>query len=184
MSYDATTEIFMNVIKCVFVLIMNRNLFKSLAVAGYVLLCASILMIQPVGVQARETANPNGSPNEFMFLLKTRLNLSDDQETKIKPIIEDSFQKRSEIVSNNSHDRKTMRGQLQELRWSTDMQIGKILTEEQMHEYRKLRQEQKDKAESNDGSHGRNIRYGGVAAHDGLRARVIITIAEFYEGTL
>jgi hypothetical protein len=76
MSYDSITEISMTAIRCVVVLIVNRNLQKSLAVAGYVLLCAGILMIQPMGVQASEMSNPNTSPSEFMSLFKNALNLA------------------------------------------------------------------------------------------------------------
>lgn len=47
-----------------------------------------------------------------------------------------------------------MKGQLQELQWSTDMQIGKILTEEQKKEYQKLREE---KSAENSETHGRGF---------------------------
>jgi len=162
MSSDPITEISTAILRCVMVVIVNRSFLKSLALAGYVLLCATIFMMQPIGVQARDVSNMNASPDEVVSQLKSRLNLTEEQEAKMRPIIEESIQKRREIVKNSSQDRKTVRSQLQELRWSTDMQIGKILTGAQMKEYQKLREEQSEKAENNDTQHGRRSRYGGL----------------------
>jgi len=162
MGTDPITDISMAAIRCVMVVIVNRNVLKSLAFAAYVLLCTMIFVIQPLGARASDVSGAKASPEEFMSQLKMRLNLSEDQEAKINPIIEESIQKRREIVKNSSQDRKTVRNQLQELRWSTDMQIGKILTEAQMKEYQELREEQHEKVENNDIQHGRKSRYGGL----------------------
>ncbi|MGD0886400.1 MAG: hypothetical protein ABSA46_16280 [Thermodesulfovibrionales bacterium] len=48
----------------------------------------------------------------------------------MRPIVEESLQKRREIVRNGSEVKEALKGRLQEFRWSTDMRIGKILTEE------------------------------------------------------
>jgi len=155
------SDIVMATIRCVMAVIANRSYLKFLALSGYVLFCAMIFMTQPIGAQARDISNINASPDEVMSRLKTRLSLTEEQEAKMRPIIEGSIEKRREIVKNSSDDRKAVKSQLQELKWSTDMQIGKILTEEQMKEYQKLREEQTEKAENNETHSGRKSRGGG-----------------------
>ncbi|MFI5295264.1 MAG: hypothetical protein ACHQ0Y_09600 [Thermodesulfovibrionales bacterium] len=82
---------------------------------------------------------------------------------KVQPIIDESFKKRSEILKNGGQDGKSEKNALQELRWSTDMQIGRILTEEQMKEYQKLREEESEKkTQRSDMQPGRGSRTGGM----------------------
>jgi Spy/CpxP family protein refolding chaperone len=162
MSSDPMSDILMATIRCVIAVIVNRSYLKFLAFSGYVLFCAMIFMMQPVGVHARDISNMNPSPDKVMSQLKTRLNLTEEQEAKMRLIIEESIRKRQEIVRNSSEDRRAVKSQLQELRWSTDMQIGRILTEEQMKEYQKLRKEQSEKSENNETQSGRKSRSGGL----------------------
>jgi Spy/CpxP family protein refolding chaperone len=162
MNSDPKIDILITAIRCVMAVIVNRSQLKFLAFSFYLLFCVMIFMMQPIGVQARDISNMNASPDEAMSQLKSRLNLTQEQEAKMRPIIEESIQKRHEIVRNGPEDRKAVKSQLQELRWSTDMQIGKVLTEAQMKEYQKLLEEQKEKAENNDTQHGRKSRYGGL----------------------
>jgi len=163
MSNDLITDAMKAVTRFVFVLVVNWGVRKSIALACCVLLCAVILTIQPAETQEKDMSKASASPDEFISMLKTHIILSEDQETRIRPIIEESFQKRHEIERNDSQDRKTMRSRLQELRWSTDLQIGKILTDEQMKEYRNLREEQNGMSENNDLQHGRKFRFGGLS---------------------
>ncbi len=164
MNNDPITEISMAAKRLILAVIVSRNVLKSLLLACYVFLCAVILPIQPAGAQERDVSKANASPEEFMSMLKTSLSLSDDQEAKIKPIIEESIQKRREILRNSSHDRNTMRSQLQELSWTTDLKIVKILSDEQMKEYRKLQEEQNENAVNDDLRHEPTFRYGRL--HD------------------
>jgi Spy/CpxP family protein refolding chaperone len=113
MSSDPVSDILMATIRCVMAVIVNRSYLKFLAFSGYVLFCAMIFMMQPIGVQARDISNMNASPDEVMSQLKTRLNLTEEQEAKMRPIIEESTQKRHEIVRNGSEDRKAVKSQLQ-----------------------------------------------------------------------
>jgi Spy/CpxP family protein refolding chaperone len=162
MRADPMSDILMAAIRCVMAIIVNRTYLKFLAFSGYVLFCAMIFMIQPAGVQARDISNMNASPDEVMSQLKTRLSLTEEQEAKMRPIIEESIRKRHEIVRKASEDRSAVKSQLQGLRWSTDMQIGKILSEEQMKEYQKLREDQREKAENNEAHSGRRFHSGGL----------------------
>ena len=113
MSSDPMSDILMATIRCIMAVVVNRNNLKFLAFSCYVLLCTVIFMTQPIGVHARDISNINASPNEVMSQLKTRLNLTEEQEAKMRPIIEESTQKHNEIVKNGSEDRKAVKSQLQ-----------------------------------------------------------------------
>lgn len=154
MSNDLMTEVSIAAIRCSVLVVSNRNLLKYLASATYVMFFAVIFMTQPISVQARDLPDMNSSPEQVMSKMKERLNLTEEQETKIRPIIEESIQKRLEILKKGSQDRSTVKNELQELQWTTDMRLGVILTEEQTKEYRKLREEQSEKMPSEQRSSG------------------------------
>lgn len=161
MHNDSVTQVAMTTLRCVSVLVSHKSLLKSFA--AYILLFISISIIPPISVQATETSNSGKSPEQIMSRLKERLSLTEDQETKIQLIIAESFKKRSEILNNGGQDSKSEKSALQELRWLTDMQIGKVLTENQMREYQELREEESEKkTQHNDMQHGRGMRTGGM----------------------
>lgn len=162
MNHDFVTGVILTAIRCCMLPISNKSLIKSLAYAAHVFLLAAILLMQPISVQAKDSSNKNKSPEQIMSQLKEHLKLTEEQETKIMPIIEDSIKKRNEILNNGTRDGKTKKSALQELQWSTDMQLGKILTEEQMKEYQKLREEQSEKMQGNDMHRGKRGRTGGL----------------------
>ena len=92
--------------------------------------------------------------------MKERLHLTEEQETKMRPIIEESVQTRREILKSDPQDRSAIKRELQELQWKTDMRLGVILTEEQMKEYEKLREEQSEKVQRGDVQGNRGSRGG------------------------
>lgn len=161
MNSDPMSNILMAAIRCVMAIIANRTYLKFLAFSGYVLFCTMIFTVQPVRVQASDISKMNASADEVMSRLTTSLNLTEEQEAMMSPIIEESIRKRHEIVENGTEDRSAVKSQLQELRWSTDMKIGKILTEKQMKEYQRLMEEQREKrTQSSDMQRGRGMRTG------------------------
>lgn len=163
MNHDFVMSVIMTAIRCCVLLISNKSLIKPLAYAAHVFLLAAIFVMQPMSVQAEDSSNKNKSPEQIMSQLKERLKLTDEQETKIRPIIEDSIKKRNEILNNGTQDGKTKKSAFQQLQWSTDMQIGKVLTEEQRKEYEKLREEQSEKTQGTDDMHrGKGGRTGGL----------------------
>jgi len=130
--------------------VRNRSLLKHLAFATCVTLIAAIFMAQPIPSQAADLPDTNSSAEQVMAKMKERLHLTEEQETKMRPIIEESVQTRREILKRNPQDRSAIKNELQELQWKTDMRLGLILTEEQMKEYEKLMEEQSEKMQSSD----------------------------------
>src|ERR1039457_2696640 len=107
MSNDLMTEASMAALRGIEFVLRNWILPKSLAIATYVLFFSTTFMIQPMMALASDSSNTNKSPEQIMSQLKTRLNLTEDQETKIRPIIEASIQKHREIVASEALDVKT-----------------------------------------------------------------------------
>lgn len=85
---------------------------------------------------------PQGkSVDEYILLMKDRLDLSAEQEAKIRPIIEEEWERRREIIVSYRGERESMRAAMQWLEKDTESQLAAILTQEQMAEYRQLREE-------------------------------------------
>ncbi|MFI5293631.1 MAG: hypothetical protein ACHQ0Y_01220 [Thermodesulfovibrionales bacterium] len=98
MHGDLVTQAAMTVLRCVIVVVSHRSLMKSLA--AYILLIASIIIMQPMSVRAGDFSSISKSPEQLMYPLKDRLRLTEEQETKIRPIIDEYFKKLSEILKN------------------------------------------------------------------------------------
>ena len=128
--------------------VKNRNLLKNLALATCVAFMSAIFIAQPISASASDPLDTNSSAGQVMTKMKDRLHLTEEQETKIFPIIEKSVQTRREILGRDPQDRNTIKTELQELQWKTDMRLGVILTKEQMNEYEKLKEELSEKIQS------------------------------------
>jgi hypothetical protein len=90
---------------------------------------------------------PGGkSADQIISDMKNRLNLTDEQEAKIRPIIEEQVKNRAALIEKyqgqGRQGMRSMRNELQELNQSTENQLQSILTKEQMEEYRKMQAEE------------------------------------------
>jgi periplasmic protein CpxP/Spy len=77
--------------------------------------------------------------------LSKKLNLTDDQQAKLKPILEDQRKQMEQIHSDSSLSREDRFSKMQALRQSSDTQIKSVLTEEQQKSFDKMRAEQQDR---------------------------------------
>jgi periplasmic protein CpxP/Spy len=162
MNSDLMTTASMAALRAIAFVLSNRSLLKSLVFSTCVLLFAAIFIMQPLTTQAQDFSNISNSPEQIMSQLKERLNLTEDQETKVRPIIQESIKKRNEIIQNGAQAGKKKKSALQELGWSTDMQLGNILTEQQMKDYQEFQEEQSEKTQNNDMPRSRGGRTGGM----------------------
>ncbi len=149
MHDDLIREGVVAAIRCCMLIMSNRGMLKSLATLAYGTLLSAIFLMQPVATYAQDSSHVNISADQMLSQLKDSLKLTEEQEAKIRPIIDDSLRKRNEILSDGSKDSKAMRAKLQELQWSTDMKLAGILTEEQMNQYEEMHEQESDKT-----SHG------------------------------
>ena len=79
--------------------------------------------------------------------MKNRLNLTDEQEAKFRPIIEEQITKRGALIEKYQGQGRegmgSLRNELEELNQSTENQLQSILTKEQMENYRNMQAEER-----------------------------------------
>jgi periplasmic protein CpxP/Spy len=75
--------------------------------------------------------------------LTKKLNLSDDQQAKLKPILEDQRKQMDTIHKDSSLSREDRFSKMQELRQNSDTQIKSVLNEDQQKNFDKMREEQR-----------------------------------------
>ena len=74
--------------------------------------------------------------------LSKKLNLSDDQQAKLKPILEDQRKQMDEIRDDSSLSRQDRFSKMQEVRQGSDTQIKSVLNDDQQKNFDKMREEQ------------------------------------------
>jgi len=76
--------------------------------------------------------------------MRDRLHLTEDQGKQIRPIIQESCNKRIEILNSSNGDRKAMKSALQQIQWTTDIKL--VSSDKRADgEYQNLLEEQGDK---------------------------------------
>ena len=117
------------------------------------LLCS--LMITPACSQPRmgrwappggEMILPQQTPEELIATMRERLNLTDEQEEKVRPIMEEYCKEQQNVVEKYKGQEHRggdccLRCELQRLGESTEKQLAAFLTEKQMKEYQKIQEE-------------------------------------------
>jgi Spy/CpxP family protein refolding chaperone len=77
--------------------------------------------------------------------LSKKLNLTDDQQAKLKPVFEDQRKQMAAIHNDSSLSREDRFSKMQALRQSSDGQIKSLLNEEQQKSFDKMRAEQQER---------------------------------------
>jgi protein CpxP len=77
--------------------------------------------------------------------LNKKLKLSDDQQAKLKPILEDQRKQMEAMHNDSSLSREDRFSKMQDLRQSSDTQIKSVLNEDQQKNFDKMRAEQRDR---------------------------------------
>lgn len=85
------------------------------------------------------------SVDEQIQSLNKKLKLSDDQQAKLKPILEDQRKQMEAIHNDSSLSREDRFGKMQDVRQSSDTQIKSVLNEDQQKNFDKMRAEQRDR---------------------------------------
>jgi protein CpxP len=77
--------------------------------------------------------------------LSKKLNLSADQQAKLKPILEDQRTQMEAIHNDSSLSREDRFSKMQSLRENSDTQIKSLLNDDQQKNFDKMREEQKSR---------------------------------------
>ncbi|HTF64720.1 MAG TPA: hypothetical protein VK638_18730, partial [Edaphobacter sp.] len=118
----------------------------------YALLTLGLLTVVPLVIPAiaqdQTSSSPakkqSLSPDEVVDTMAAKLNLSDEQKGKLKPIIEDRQQKlqtlRSDTSSRPMQKLRKMKGVLDE----SDKKIEAVLTDEQKKQYSQMKDQMRE----------------------------------------
>jgi len=104
----------------------------------------------PGGASGDHGPGPGGrrgpmSPDDRLKMLTTNLDLTNDQQTKIKPILESEQKKMEDLRNNSSDDRQAMRQKFQQLRDDTNSQIRALLDDKQKPKFDKMLQDEQQR---------------------------------------
>lgn len=96
---------------------------------------AVCVLVQPAG-HARQMP----SPDDVVARMQAQLNLTNQQVTAVKPVIEDYMAKRRQAIQNmrQTGDRDGMRTQMRRLRAEELQQLSQILTADQMARWKSM----------------------------------------------
>jgi Spy/CpxP family protein refolding chaperone len=127
---------------------MNTGKFSTImAVFCFItiFLASSYAAAQPDGKMMKAGKMKKSDPGLFMSGLKDRLKLTEQQESQIRPIIEDHLKKRDDVVQKHrekiQQERQAMKDALLQSRTDVEKQLEPILTKEQIDEFRKFQDE-------------------------------------------
>ena len=85
------------------------------------------------------------SPEQHLQALSEKLNLTDDQKAKLKPILEDQMQQMKAVREDSSLSPEQKRAKMKSIHESLHNQINAVLTPEQQAKFKQMKQEQMEK---------------------------------------
>jgi protein CpxP len=94
---------------------------------------------QGMGMGQHMGRRPMMSVDDQVKHLTKKLNLSADQQTKLKPILEDQRKQMEAVHNDSSLSRDDRMTKMQGLRQSTDTQIKSVLNDDQQKSFDKMR---------------------------------------------
>ncbi|MCP4346477.1 MAG: hypothetical protein GY795_13230 [Desulfobacterales bacterium] len=128
---------------------MNVKKSSILAIAGLLVIVMAASNVMASGKRGQ-------TPDQIMSALKERLNLTEEQESQVRPVIEKQVESRKAIFDKYRDEprenRKSMRDEIKQNREDTEKQLEAILSEEQMEEYRNYLNEKRSKRRGKKGN--------------------------------
>ena len=91
------------------------------------------------------------SPDEQLKRMTKDLNLTADQQAKIKPILVDERKKMEDARNDTSTDRQTMRQKMMQIRQDTNDQVRALLDDKQKEKFDKQEQERQERMQNHRG---------------------------------
>ncbi len=119
---------------------MKRNVRIQGSVLAVMFLCTAGAAL------GQGQMDPEQMADRQVAAMKERLKLTDDQATKVKPIIVDSMKKQMEIrqkynVQQGQRPSQEAMAEMKKTREETNKKLGEVLSKEQMQEYQKMMSE-------------------------------------------
>lgn len=108
-------------------------------------LVASTAQAQDQDTNAAAGMHQGRTPDQVVAALASKLNLTDDQKTQIKPIIEDRQQKLEALRSDPSMRRMQRARKAKSIFEESDKKINAILNDQQKQQYAQLEAQMKQR---------------------------------------
>ena len=81
------------------------------------------------------------SADQHLQMLSEKLNLTDDQKAKLKPILQDQMQQMKTVHEDSSLSEEQKQAKMKSIHESLHNQINAVLTPEQQAKFKQMRQE-------------------------------------------
>jgi hypothetical protein len=120
---------------------MKRNAKIQGSVLAVFFLCTAGVAL---GQRQGAAMDPEQMADRMVATMKDRLNLTDEQVTKVKPIITDSMKRQADIRQKYGAPQPGQRpspeaqAEMKKSREMTNKQLSGVLTKDQMQEYNKM----------------------------------------------
>jgi periplasmic protein CpxP/Spy len=115
------------------------------------LLAAGLTFAQPSQQSQAPTPDKHAgmqheeSADQHLQMLSEKVNLSDDQKAKLKPILQDQMQQMKAVREDSSLSEEQKRAKMKSIHESLHDQINAVLTPEQQAKFKQMKQEQMQK---------------------------------------
>jgi len=116
-----------------------------------VLLAAGLTFAQPSQESQAPTPDKHAgmhheeSADQHLQMLSEKLNLTDDQKAKVKPVLQDQMQQMKAVREDSSLSEEQKRTKMKSIHESMHEQINSVLTPEQQVKFKQMKQEQMQK---------------------------------------
>ena len=151
---------------------LKRRFFFGVVITGSLLLPATLTSCSPHAQNRRRIpeARETKTADEIITQMKGRLNLTEDEEVKVRPIIEEQVKRRKELIKKYAGQgykgMDSLKDELKDLRISTANQLQYFLTSDQMIKYGAMQQEEdqrisREKSQTQQGEEPQQPRKGG-----------------------
>jgi len=119
------------------------------SILSMLLLCAAGLTFAQTSQDTQAPAPENHaghytaeSVDQHLRMLSEKLNLTDDQKAKLKPILQDNMEQIKAVRENSSFSEEQKHAKLKSIHDSMHDQINAMLTPKQQAKFKQIRQEQ------------------------------------------
>jgi periplasmic protein CpxP/Spy len=120
--------------------------------AGMTLLAAGVAFAQTPQEPQTPAASKHGamhhngeSVEQHLQMLSEKLNLTDDQKAKLKPILQEQMQQMKAVHEDSSLAPEQKRGKMKSIHESFREQVNAVLTPEQQAKFKEMQQERMEK---------------------------------------
>ena len=96
-------------------------------------------------LQGQESMGANASPDAHLQMLSEKLNLTEDQKAKLKPILLDQAQQLKALRDDSSLSPERKSAKKKAIHETTHDQINSVLTPEQQDKFKQMKQETMEK---------------------------------------